>query len=184
MRSLQYSDGLNPAQWESLRFLGAANRHSRTPTALAMYLGSTKGTAGQTLQALQDKGLVERTPDPSDRRATILELTVAGRAQLVADPLAALDAAVAALPDEQHGQLVQSLDGVLQALLKHSGLREVGVCRQCGHLQGMCSSGQAKCGLLSQAIPPGGTELLCVEFQSRAEDAAPAAKARLSTEPC
>src|SRR5690606_124477 len=40
-RELQFVDGLNPAQWEALRFVARANRYSRTPTALAEYLGST-----------------------------------------------------------------------------------------------------------------------------------------------
>src|SRR3546814_17264849 len=34
-RELQFVDGLNPAQWEDLRFLATANQHSRSPTALA-----------------------------------------------------------------------------------------------------------------------------------------------------
>src|SRR3546814_7076019 len=43
-RELQFVDGLNPAQWEALRFLATANKYSRSPTALAEYLGATKGT--------------------------------------------------------------------------------------------------------------------------------------------
>jgi DNA-binding MarR family transcriptional regulator len=45
---LQYAEGLNPAQWVALRYLGCANRYSRTPTGLAEFLATTKGTASQT----------------------------------------------------------------------------------------------------------------------------------------
>lgn len=42
---MQFARGLNPAQWEALRFVVRANRYSRTPSALAGFLGTTKGTA-------------------------------------------------------------------------------------------------------------------------------------------
>ncbi len=41
-RGLQYCHGLNPAQWDSLRFVAQANRFSQTPGALAVFLGTTK----------------------------------------------------------------------------------------------------------------------------------------------
>ena len=62
----QFAQGLNPAQWESLRFLARANRYSRTPSALAEYLRTTKGTASQTLKSLESKGYVRRVPVPEE----------------------------------------------------------------------------------------------------------------------
>src|SRR3546814_3015773 len=56
-RELQFVDGLNPAQWEALRFLATANKYSRPPPALAEYLGATKGTVSQNLIAPESKGL-------------------------------------------------------------------------------------------------------------------------------
>ncbi len=43
-RELQFVDGLNPAQWEALRFIARANRYSRSPGAFAEFIGTTKGT--------------------------------------------------------------------------------------------------------------------------------------------
>src|SRR3546814_13923422 len=54
-RELQFVDGLNPAQWEALRFLATANKYSRSPTALAEYLGATKGTVSQTLLRSEER---------------------------------------------------------------------------------------------------------------------------------
>jgi DNA-binding MarR family transcriptional regulator len=86
-RSRQQGDGLNPAQWEALRFLGRANRYSRNPTALTDFLGTTKGTVSQTLIALERKRLVTREPDRRDRRSIRIELTPAGRQLLGRDPM-------------------------------------------------------------------------------------------------
>src|SRR5271154_6260407 len=86
-RELQFVHGLNPAQWEALRFLGRANRYSRSPSTLAEYLGTTKGTASQTLRSLESKGYLERCKDCNDRRGVSLELTAEGRALLLLDPM-------------------------------------------------------------------------------------------------
>ena len=63
-----HAGGLLPVQWEALRYLGRANRFSRTPAALTAYLGLTKGTVSQTVHVLEAKGLVTKQVDPADRR--------------------------------------------------------------------------------------------------------------------
>jgi DNA-binding MarR family transcriptional regulator len=40
---------------------------------------------GQTVAELESQGLIERRPDPADRRSALLELTEAGRAELRED---------------------------------------------------------------------------------------------------
>ena len=73
LRSVRHrNERLNPAQWEALRYLGRANRYSRTPTALTHYLGATKGTVSQTVIALERKGLAaacHRPAGPARRAA-------------------------------------------------------------------------------------------------------------------
>ena len=59
--SLQYSQGLNPAQWNALRYLARANKYSTSPGVLAEYFRTTKGTVSQTLIALESKGLIRAT---------------------------------------------------------------------------------------------------------------------------
>ena len=60
MRAREHEDGLNPAQWEALRFLTRANRFSNSPGALTRYLGATKGTISQTVMALERKGFISQ----------------------------------------------------------------------------------------------------------------------------
>jgi DNA-binding MarR family transcriptional regulator len=49
---------------------------------LAARIGSSAPTASRAVDALADAGLVERLPDPSDRRAVQIELTPAGQARV------------------------------------------------------------------------------------------------------
>ncbi|PSL00424.1 MarR family transcriptional regulator [Haloactinopolyspora alba] len=50
----------------------------RTQAALAQAIGADKTRIIATLDDLQDRGLIQREPDPEDRRARLLGLTAAG----------------------------------------------------------------------------------------------------------
>ncbi len=52
----------------------------RTQAALAEAIGADKTRIIPTLDELQDKGYIERRPDPADRRVRLLAITEAGRA--------------------------------------------------------------------------------------------------------
>jgi DNA-binding MarR family transcriptional regulator len=51
----------------------------RSQAALAETIGADKTRIISTLDDLQDRGYIERRPDPSDRRVRLLALTEAGR---------------------------------------------------------------------------------------------------------
>jgi DNA-binding MarR family transcriptional regulator len=51
----------------------------RTQAALAEAIGADKSRIIGTLDELQDAGLIERTPDPDDRRVRLLSITTQGR---------------------------------------------------------------------------------------------------------
>lgn len=51
----------------------------RTQAALAEAIGADKSRIIGTLDELQQAGLIERTPDPADRRARLLAITAQGR---------------------------------------------------------------------------------------------------------
>src|ERR1700676_2805418 len=56
----------------------------RTQTALAEAIGADKTRIIGTLDELQQRGYIERRPDPDDRRVRLLALTESGRAVRVA----------------------------------------------------------------------------------------------------
>lgn len=51
----------------------------RTQAALAEAIGADKTRIIPTLDELQERGYIERRPDPDDRRVRLLEITTAGR---------------------------------------------------------------------------------------------------------
>jgi len=51
----------------------------RTQAALARSIGADKTRIIGVLDDLQERGLIEREPDPTDRRVRLLRLTAAGR---------------------------------------------------------------------------------------------------------
>jgi DNA-binding MarR family transcriptional regulator len=61
------------------RALGVLQRHGALrPGALAEQLRIAARSATELVDDLQERGLVERRPDPADRRATLVALTDAG----------------------------------------------------------------------------------------------------------
>ncbi|MBP2295422.1 MarR family transcriptional regulator [Azospirillum rugosum] len=115
--NLAFTEGLNPAQWAALRYFSQANATACSVVAFARHHGTTKGTASQTIAALQKKGLLDRQRSETDRRSISLALTDRGRSILTHDPLNEVAAAIASLSDPQHGALADGLDQVLRTLL-------------------------------------------------------------------
>lgn len=165
-RGLQYTEGLNPAQWECLRFLVAANRHSRTPSALAAFLGCTKGTTSQTVIALEGKGLLRRIRGTDDRRVITLEVTEDGTALLNRDPLSSLKIALSGLPEDVSQSLADGLAKLSDELAEQNCWKDFGVCAECGHYVGPDGDGPARCGKLKTALDAIETHRICVDFQT------------------
>lgn len=53
------------------------------PSALASLMGVTAGNVTQIINALETRGLIERSVDPNDRRKVMISLTAEGRAAVV-----------------------------------------------------------------------------------------------------
>jgi DNA-binding MarR family transcriptional regulator len=172
VHNLQYAGGLNPAQWEALRFLSRANRYSRKPSALADYLGTTKGTVSQTVKALEEKGLIERAVEEKDRRIVRLELTEDGHAILGNDPLLALSTAAAAAPEEV-STATRILSGYVRSLQGQCGMKSFGVCTHCGHFSSdVCDDGIApRCGLTGEPLSETEIRKICGSCDDRSDGA-------------
>lgn len=172
-RAVQYAECLNPAQWEALRFLSRANRYSRTPGALASFLGTTKGTVSQTLSSLEDKGLVGRIRNEADRRCVDLVLTEAGEALMQQDPLRALEMTVDRIDEDALARISTMLRDLLQDIQIQNQMRHFGVCRRCDNVVPLAPADDDacgyRCGLTGEPIVDQETGKICMSFEVAAE---------------
>ena len=67
------------AMWGYTVLTLLANGPMRTQAALARTAGADKTRIIPVLDELQERGLIERRPDPADRRVRLLAITPAGR---------------------------------------------------------------------------------------------------------
>lgn len=71
---------ITPAHWRALR---ALKRHGTMRLSeLSVHLRIAPRSATEVVDALEDRGLVQRRPDPGDRRATLVDLTEQGHSVL------------------------------------------------------------------------------------------------------
>ncbi|MFN7142271.1 MAG: MarR family winged helix-turn-helix transcriptional regulator [Myxococcota bacterium] len=78
-RDLGY-DGLRAAHMQVLPHLDLAGTRA---TDLAKRMGISKQAVGQLLDEIEALGVIERVPDPADRRARLVRFTEKGRAGLL-----------------------------------------------------------------------------------------------------
>ncbi|PXY32512.1 MarR family winged helix-turn-helix transcriptional regulator [Prauserella muralis] len=67
------------SMWGYAVLCGLGDEPVRTQAALAQAIGADKTRIIGVLDTLQERGLIEREPDPADRRARLLRLTGEGR---------------------------------------------------------------------------------------------------------
>ncbi len=105
---------LSRAGREALAVLEGAGR-PLSPTTIAERLIVTTASVTSLLDTLERRGLVERRPDPTDRRKLLVVITDAGVAlvdQFLPELVALQTAAVAGLSETQRRQLVSLLGRV------------------------------------------------------------------------
>ncbi|MFH8403612.1 MarR family winged helix-turn-helix transcriptional regulator [Streptomyces sp. NPDC018019] len=109
-RRLAFSEvGLEPWEFDVLTALRRAGApYQLSPGALLTQTLVTSGTMTNRIDRLAKKGLVERLPDPSDRRGVLVRLTPEGR-EAADESLAGLltqeRAILAELSHQQRGEL-------------------------------------------------------------------------------
>jgi DNA-binding MarR family transcriptional regulator len=157
--------GLNPAQWEALRYLARANRFSRTPAGLAAYLGSTRGTVSQTLIALEQKGFVMRGANEKDRRSVALGLTAKAHDALAEDPLLGVARDLAEAAGGEVASIADTLKNALRATIRRNGGRPFGLCRTCRHFRhdDAAAGGVHFCSLLKAPLSEADSRHICFE---------------------
>jgi len=160
LQAAQGWDGtLNPTQRAAMLYLARANRFSRTPSAVADYLGTTRGTVSQTLKSLAQKGFLGETKSPTDKRSIRYDLRPAG--QEVAAQAQMMDRALATLPPQDRDALDRGLAGLARAVLAQTGGRSFGLCATCRHHR--TTPDGAQCALLNVALAPEEADQICQE---------------------
>lgn len=106
--------GLSRAGREALAVLDGAGQ-PLSPTAIAERLIVTTASVTSLLDTLERRGLVERQPDPDDRRRLLIVITPEGKAivdQFLPEVVALQTAALATLTEAERRQLLELLDTV------------------------------------------------------------------------
>ena len=167
MRAREHDDGLNPAQWEALRFLSRANRFSNSPGALTRYLGATKGTVSQTVIALERKGFITKSLREGGRKTISLALTEKGQAALARDPWADLARVAEDLGGKTRRRLYRGLSDLLESEISRSRLASFGTCPTCRFFRERGRSEDAKgphlCMAFEEALTEADTSRICRE---------------------
>lgn len=169
MRADEHDTGLNPAQWEALRYIARCNRFSNTPAHLTDYVSATRGTVSQTLKALERKGLIDKIKRGDDRRSVSLFLTPLGEKTLSWDPWQRLDVHEHQLDDAFHDGLVAGLRLLLDQEFSRNRLKSFGSCESCRHFQGNVgaqgSQAEHMCGRFRSAICDDERVLICAAHE-------------------
>jgi DNA-binding MarR family transcriptional regulator len=158
----------------ALRFLARANQFSRNPSAFAEFQATTRGTASQTIKALEAGGYLFRQRSEADRRSVALRLTDKGKEAVARDPFEALVRALGTLDPEEQTVMHRALRHVLTTVSANGAHRHFGVCQDCGHLGGeaysssTCATNLAlECQLFGVPVDPEEAGLLCVHFSAK-----------------
>jgi MarR family transcriptional repressor of emrRAB len=163
--------GLRDREWMALRFLARANRFSRTPSALASYVGTTRGTASVLVDELEQLGYLERKRSAEDKRSVMLSLTPKGRKILLRDPVNVLVDAIAALDNEDNIRLRDTLRHVLDQSDVAEQKQHADVCKHCIFLREdritteNKAPGEFTCRRFRAAIAGDEIEQLCTSFE-------------------
>ena len=163
MRAGEHEGGLNPAQWEALRYLSRANRFSNSPIGLTRFLGSTKGTVSQTIKALERKGFIAKSPRQDEGRSICLSLTPAGSAILQDDPLTEFSKSMDDLSGKTRRRLAKGLADLLETDLKRRDQPSFGICSTCRHFRQKDETGPYQCQLFDVELSAAESRQICVE---------------------
>jgi MarR family transcriptional regulator, negative regulator of the multidrug operon emrRAB len=163
--------GLRDREWMALRFLSRANRFSRTPSALASYVGTTRGTASFIIGELERLGYLERKRSAQDKRSVMLSVTQQGKKFLVRDPVNVLVEAIAVLEGEAKVSFRDALRHVLDQSDAAEQRHHTDVCKRCIFLRedrtttDNRTTAEFSCRLFRAPIAEAEIDLLCTSFE-------------------
>jgi len=152
--------GLQPIHGQVLAYLARCNHYSNTHSAVAEYLGLTKGTVSQTIQILEKKQYLTKTLSDKDARVVHLTLTESGR-RLVAElkPLEMFERAEAEVSERSFDSLASALQTMLKALQQVNQTKTFGNCPSCYYFS--VEAQHYFCGLTEEALNRDDTDKIC-----------------------
>lgn len=163
--------GIRDREWMALRFLSRANRFSRTPSALASYVGTTRGTASFIIGELERLGYLERKRSAKDKRSVMLSVTQQGKKFLARDPVNGLVDAIAVLDDDGKIRFRDTLRHMLDQSDAAEQRHHTDVCKRCIFLREDRTASDNKttvdftCRLFRAPIAEAEIDLLCTSFE-------------------
>ncbi|EFO30389.1 MarR family transcriptional regulator [Roseibium sp. TrichSKD4] len=161
--SEDWSEPLNPAQSSALNYLVRANRFSRSPSNVADYLCTTRGTASQTLKALEKKGFIEKASAAGDKRSLSYNVTKMGL--LFVQKTSTLDDSLNQIDDATKSSLETGLTDLIRHQLTARNFKSFGICNTCKHHR--VDAGQRTCQLLQVPLKSDEGNQLCHEHSAR-----------------
>jgi DNA-binding MarR family transcriptional regulator len=163
--------GLRDREWMALRFLSRANRFSRTPSALASYVGTTRGTASFIIAELERLGYLERKRSAKDKRSVMLSVTQQGKKFLARDPVNILVETIAVIDEDGKIRFRDTLRHLLDQSDAAEQRHHTDVCKRCIFLRedriatDSKTAAEFTCRLFRAPITEVETELLCTSFE-------------------
>ena len=110
-------DGIHPSHFGVLNHLSRTG-DGKTPVQIASAMQVTKATMTHTLKVLEERGLIEDRPNPSDARGKLIYLTQTGRS-FREKAIAKLASEFGHLATAEHGLMMQRVLPDLVAYRKY-----------------------------------------------------------------
>ncbi|HAV64851.1 MAG TPA: MarR family transcriptional regulator [Verrucomicrobiales bacterium] len=116
-RRIQHT-GLTPDQFTVLRNLQEAGATGLNQSQLTERMSSDPNTIASLVDRMNKAGVLDRQPDPNDRRAYILRINAMGRKKYAEARRIAIDlqsSVMASVPDAEQARLLEQLSTVADA---------------------------------------------------------------------
>jgi DNA-binding MarR family transcriptional regulator len=158
--------GLTPVQAQTLLFIRYTKPFLATIGNLAGALGTTHVTAIGVVNGLAARSLVQRLPNPADRRSSLLRLTAAGQetCRRLERWQHTLEESVGALDPADVAALERGLGAVVWTLRAAGHLQVAEPCRGCVHFQENARPGNVephRCALIEAYLSEADSRLDC-----------------------
>lgn len=166
--------GLVPAQAEILTRIA---RHPMRPAEIAAHLGVSAASTSDSISTLVAKGLAERRPDPSDRRAQLLFPTVRGAelAAILIEAPSTIDEALTSLADLERADLSRLLTVLIRGLQDARAIPVQRMCVTCRHFRPRVHADPDRphhCEFVNAAFGDAALRLDCGEHEPASPDTA------------